>query len=355
MISIIACIAYPVMTLLLFFVPDVSSGSHIVEEVLQLEGRVPNLFIAVRPFLVFFAKLLLPLPPTITISVLSGIMYIASIILSYYITKLLYGEKTAYIYPMLWLPNAYLMLFAFAPNADVPGLFGALLVMYLVIRHIYKSGKSDHATVYVMLLGFLSGALTLIRENVVSAILGAFFLLVTKEKWTKSIIYLVSALIIPSIWQLYVIFVHNISYLTFVDISVNNAIQYGYHPFKIIRYFIYGLGPLPLFCLLMGLLSDRDRTRQIVNHFFLIPAIALALGWPGIFEPRVALIALHALIPTASYGFLVLSNALTNHVVYGKRLGKLLLIAIYLVHVTFNIWMAYTNNKQHFSPLWRFF
>jgi hypothetical protein len=145
------------MTLLLFFVPDVSSGSHIVEEVLQLEGRVPNLFIAVRPFLVFFAKLLLPLPPTITISVLSGIMYIASIILSHYITKLLYGEKTAYIYPMLWLPNAYLMLFAFAPNADVPGLFGALLVMYLVIRYIYKSGKSGHSTVYVMLLGFLSG------------------------------------------------------------------------------------------------------------------------------------------------------------------------------------------------------
>lgn len=69
------------MTLLLFFVPDVSSGSHIVEEVLQLEGRVPNLFIAVRPSLVFFAKLLLPLPPTITISVLSGIMYIVSIIL----------------------------------------------------------------------------------------------------------------------------------------------------------------------------------------------------------------------------------------------------------------------------------
>jgi hypothetical protein len=89
------------MTLLLFFVPDVSSGSHIVEEVLQLEGRVTNLFIAVRPFLVFFAKLLLPLPPTITISVLSGIMYIASIILSYYITKLLYGEKNC-----LYISNA---------------------------------------------------------------------------------------------------------------------------------------------------------------------------------------------------------------------------------------------------------
>jgi hypothetical protein len=104
----------------------------------------------------------------------------------------------------------------------------------------------------------------------------------------------------------------------------------------------------------MGLLYDRNRDRLIINHFFLIPALALALGWPAIFEPRVALIALHALIPPASYGLSVLSNTLTNHVVYGKRLGNLLLIVIYLLHIIFNTWMAYANNRQHFSPLWRF-
>jgi 4-amino-4-deoxy-L-arabinose transferase-like glycosyltransferase len=353
-ISLIVSITYPVTTLLLFFIPDVSRKSHIVEEVLQIEGRVPNLFTVVRPFLVFYGKLLLPLSPTITISMLSGFMYIASIILSYYITRLLYDEKTAYLFPLLWLPNAYLVLFAFAPNADVPGLFAALLVMYLIIRYIYKSGQSDYSTVYIVLLGFLSGILTFIRENVLTAILGAFFLLITKEKWRKTLLYFASALILPAIWHLYAMFVYNISYLTFVDISVNRAMQLGYHPFKIIRYFIYGVGPLPLFCLLMGLLYDRNRDRLIINHFFLIPALALALGWPAIFEPRVALIALHALIPPASYGLSVLSNTLTNHVVYGKRLGNLLLIVIYLLHIIFNTWMAYANNRQHFSPLWRF-
>jgi hypothetical protein len=40
----------------------------------------------------------------------------------------MYDERTAYYFPLLWLPNAYLILNAFAPNADVPAIFAGLTI-----------------------------------------------------------------------------------------------------------------------------------------------------------------------------------------------------------------------------------
>ena len=254
---------------------------------------------------------------------------------------------------MLWLPNAYLMLNAFAPNADVPAIFAGLLIMWSILKIISQKRNDHMSMVSVILLGLLGGLLGLIRENVLTAVFGAFILLLFSDR-LKSVIYLSIALSPSAIWQIYAHTAYGVSLLTQIQTGINLAVEYEYTPMKMARYFIYGVGPLTIFSLLLGLLYDHDRGRQRFIHFFLVPALALAFGWPAIFEPRLALIAFHAIIPPASYGFSILSNSLTNHVLYGKRVGTLILAAIYSLNLLFNVWMAYTNNKNSFSPVWRF-
>jgi hypothetical protein len=234
----------------------------------------------------------------------------------------------------------------------VPALFAGLIIWLLTLRLLQK-GNNNTQNVEIVLFGLLSGLLGLIRENVLIAVFGAFLALFKVNRF-KGVVYVATASILPTFWQLYANMVFGVSLLTQIFTGVSIATAYGYSPVKVIRYFVLGVGPLALFSLLLGLLFDKDRNRQILIHCFLLPAVGLALGWPAIFEPRVALIAFHALIPPSSHGLVILMDSFKNHVLYGKKVGTLIVAAIYILNLLFNLWMAYTNNKPGFSPLWRF-
>jgi uncharacterized membrane protein len=255
----------------------------------------------------------------------------------------MYNKRTAYYFPLLWLPNAYLILNAFAPNADVPAIFAGLTIWLETLRLLQKR-NNNRQNMELVLFGLLSGLLGLIRENVLVAVIGAFLALF-KENRFKGIVYVATALILPTFWQLYASMVFGMSLLTQIYTGVSIATAYEYTPVKVIRYFVLGVGPLALFSLLLGLLYDNDRNRQILIHCFLLPAVGLALGWPAIFEPRVALIAFHALIPPSSHGLVILMDSLKNHVLYGKRMGILIFITIYILNL-FSIygWLTLTIN-----------
>jgi hypothetical protein len=341
--------------LFLFFLPDLYANTDLSLAVqATVEGKYQNLLLGVRPLLIFIATLF-PLPYSLVLSIISGFFYVFSIFVGYFLVKRMYDERTAYYFPLLWLPNAYLILNAFAPNADVPAIFAGLTIWLVTLRLLKKEiiTSNNKQNVELVLFGLLSGLLGLIRENVFAAVLGAFLALF-KENRLKGIIYVATALILPTFWQLYANLVFGVSLLTQIYTGVSIATAYEYTPVKVIRYFILGVGPLALFSLLLGLLYDNDRNRQILIHCFLLPALGLALGWPAIFEPRVALIAFHALIPPSSHGLVILIDSLKNHVLYGKRVGTLIVVTIYILNLFFNLWMAYTNNKFGFSPLWRF-
>jgi hypothetical protein len=207
--------------------------------------------------------------------------------------------------------------------------------------------------VELVLFGLLSGLLGLIRENVLAAVFGAFLALF-KENRSIGIIYIATALILPTFWQLYANLFFGMSLLTQIYTGVSIATTYEYNPVKIIRYFVFGVGPLPLFSLLLGLLYDNDKNRQILIHCFLLPAVGLALGWPATFEPRVALIAFHALIPPSSHGLVILIDSLKKSCVVREKDGYAYNCDNLHTKLVFNLWMAFTNNKSSFSPLWRF-
>jgi hypothetical protein len=341
--------------LFLFFLPDLYANTDLSLAVQAIvEGKHQNLLLGVRPLLIFIATLF-PLPYSLVLSIISGFFYVFSIFVGYFLVKRMYDERTAYYFPLLRLPNAYLILNAFAPNADVPAIFAGLTIWLVTLRLLQKR-NNNRQNVELVLFGLLSGLLGLIRENVLAAVFGAFLALF-KENRFKGIIYVTTALILPTFWQLYANYantVFGVSLLTQIYTGVSIATTYEYSPVKVIRYFVLGVGPLALFSLLLGLLCDSDRNRQILIHCFLLPAVGLALGWPALFEPRVALIAFHALIPPSSHGLVILMDSLKNHVLYGKRMATLIIAAIYILNLFFNLWMAYTNNKSSFSPLWRF-
>jgi hypothetical protein len=113
----------------------------------------------------------------------------------------MYNERTAYYFPLLWLPNAYFILNAFAPNADVPAIFVGLTIWLVTLRLLQK-GNNKRQNAELVLFGLLSGFLGLIKENVLAAVFGAFLALF-KENRSKGIIYIATALILPTFWQLY--------------------------------------------------------------------------------------------------------------------------------------------------------
>ena len=114
---------------------------------------------------------------------------------------------------MLWLPNAYLKLNAFAPNADVPAIFAGLLIMWSILKIISQKRNDHMSMVSVILLGLLGGLLGLIRENVLTAVFGAFILLLFSDR-LKSVIYLSIALSPSAIWQIYAHTAYGVSLLT---------------------------------------------------------------------------------------------------------------------------------------------
>jgi hypothetical protein len=351
-VSLVLINGYFILVLFLFFLPDLYANTDLSLAVQAIvEGRHQNLLLGVRPLLIFIATLF-PFPYSVVLSIVSGFFYVFSILIGFFLVKRIYDERTAYHFPLLWLPNAYLILNAFSPNADVPALFAGLIIWLLTLRLLQK-GNNNTQNVEIVLFGLLSGLLGLIRENVLIAVFGAFLTLFKVNRF-KGVVYVATASILPTFWQLYANMVFGVSLLTQIFTGVSIATAYEYSPVKVIRYFVLGVGPLALFSLLLGLLFDKDRNRQILIHCFLLPAVGLALGWPAIFEPRVALIAFHALIPPSSHGLVILIDSFKNHVLYGKRVGTLIVAAIYILNLFFNLWMAYTNNKSGFSPLWRF-
>jgi len=70
-----------------------------------------------------------------------------------------------------------------------------------------------------------------------------------KENRFKGIIYVATALILLTFWQLYAKLVFGMSLLTQIYTGVSIATAYGYGPIKVIRYLILGVGPLALFSL----------------------------------------------------------------------------------------------------------
>jgi hypothetical protein len=66
---------------------------------------------------------------------------------------------------ILWLPNTYLILNAFAPNADVTAIFAELTIWLVTLRLLQKRNNNKQ-NVELVLFGLLSGLLGLISANV---------------------------------------------------------------------------------------------------------------------------------------------------------------------------------------------
>jgi hypothetical protein len=120
-------------------------------------------------------------------------------------------------------------------------------------------------------------------------------------------------------------------------------------------YLLDGLSPVLIVAVIIGLVLEEQEERFKILHVFGVPSLILSIGWPAIYEPRIAIIALPGLIHVGGYGLRKILESLSNKPIYRVRNGLLALLLILLIYTSGNFLLAYVNNGYMISPIWRFY
>ena len=307
----------------------------------------------VRPILLILAYIL-PQDALQSLSILSLFSYLASVYLSYKFTKEVYDENSALLASYLLATNFAVILVSSAPMADIPSLASNLALLYIFFSKLRNTTKSRKAW---LIYGLLTSLLILVRENVLTSVIAICIVLYYRKTYRQLMIYLSSVFIVLVGWQLFTTIQFNMNYLTQLSTGLLLSVKYSgvsYNPIKVISYLMIGLTPLLIILALIGILLDEDEERFKMSHFLALPSLLLAILWPAIYEPRVAIIALPGIIHLCGYGLNNLIIQLSKKPFYRNCGSYLLLIILLTLNLMSNLFLAYINNGFKISPIWRF-
>lgn len=316
-------------------------------------GDFNVMLFAVRPILLLLAYIS-PWNPLPFLSLISLVSYLVSVYLSYRFARELYDKSSALLTSSLLASNFVVILLSSAPMADLPSLASALAIQFLVLR-----GLKSHVVNELSWLkyGLLSGFLILVRENVMMSVAAMCLLLLHKKLYKPLLAYTISALIVVACWQTFVSEVLRMSYLTQLSTGISLSMKYSgipYNPLKVLGYLIDGFTPILIVLAFLGILLDGDKERFRLIHIIGLPPLMLAILWPAIYEPRLAVIAFPGIIHICGYGLSKLMERLSEKPIYGIC-GKNALITLFLAaNLCINLFLAYVNNNYEFSAIWRF-
>jgi|GEM_PF-3273710 len=312
-----------------------------------------TMLFTVRPILLILAYIL-PQDPIQSLSILSLLSYLASVYLSYKFTKELYDEKSALLASYLLTTNFAVILASSAPMADCPSIASNLTLLYLYfskLRDVTESRKMW------LIYGLLTSLLILVRENVLTSVIAICIILSYRKVYRQLVIYLFSIFTVVTVWQLFTTIQFNMNYLTQLSTGLSLSMKYSgvfYNPIKVVGYLIVGLTPVLIILALVGILLDENEERFKIVHFLALPSLLLAILWPAIYEPRVAIIALPGIIYLCGYGLNKLIIQLSKKPFYKIGGGSLLLVLLLTLNLLGNLFLAYINNGSKISPIWRF-
>jgi len=341
------------LTVLLFFRCDKYVMTDLLRAAVRVKaGDFNHLLFAVRPAILIVAYVL-PIKPEVSLPLISMVFYVASIFLAFYFTKSLYDDISAVLAAALLAANFPVILNSSAPNADMAGLAAALLIQCLALRLLRQ--KSTNNWIF---MGLLSGSLVLIRETVLMAVIAVCLLLIYKRMRRAFLFYSVAAFLIIIAWQTYASLTFRMNYLTQFFTGLSLSTKYSgviYNPLKVVGYLLDGLSPVLIVAAVIGLVLEEQEERFKILHVFGVPSLILSIGWPAIYEPRIAIIALPGLIHVGGYGLRKILESLSNKPIYGVRNGLPALLLILLIYTSGNFLLAYVNNGYMISPIWRFY
>jgi len=352
-IVIIFTTASILISVILFFSAEKYSESDLISAALSVkEGNFNIMLFAVRPILLLLTYVS-PLDPLLFLSLASLISYLISVYLSYRFARELYDKLSALLASSLLASNFAVMLLSSAPMADLPGLASALAIQYIVFKGLKRHLDNEFSW---LKYGLISGLLVLVRENVMASVAAMCLLLLYKKLYKPLLTYGISTFIVIACWQIFTSEVFHMNYLTQFSTGVLLSTKYSgmiYNPSKVIGYLIKGLTPLLMILAFLGIIFDDDRERFKLIHIIGLPSFMLAILWPAIYEPRVAVIALPGMIHVCGYGLSMLIGKLSDKPIYRLCGRSGLLSLILATNICVNLFLAYINNSYSFSMIWR--
>lgn len=339
------------LSITLFFSVKKYSESDLIQAALRVRrGDFNIMLFAVRPILLL--AYISPWNPLPFFSLISLVSYLISVYLSYKFARELYDKWSAFLASSLLASNFAMILLSSAPMADLPGLASALAIQVMVFRGLKKHSNNR---ILWLKYGLLSGFMTLVRENVTMSVVAMCLLLLYKRLYKTLIAYTLSAFIVVACWQMFTSEVFYMSYLTQLLTGISLSVKYSgepYNPFKVIGYLVNGLTPMLIILAFLGILFDNDEERFKMIHLIGLPPLMLAILWPAIYEPRVAIIAFPGIIHICGHGLRELIIKLSEKPIY-RVCREHMLIALFLsTNLCINLFLAYLNNNYSFSAIW---
>lgn len=339
------------ITIVLFFDPYPYRSSDLMECILSLRrGDFQHLFIAVRPILPFIG-LITPISSALTITIINIISYIASYLICFHYVHMLFQNTKVAFYSAYFTTFVFpLILTSSARMSDVLSYFVSLCILVLFVKKVYLNyPNADGGWIY---FGLFSGLVTLIRENVWASILAICTYLLSINKVRILLIYLSTAIIIPGLWNIFTTINYKLNYLAAISTAISLSMKYSgvvYNPLKVLGYLLDGLTPFLLIFILLWIINEVDEKRFKFLNIISIPFLSGAILWPGLYEPRIAIVVLPAVAPLIGYGANELISRASYQPIYRKLGKKGLEIVILTSYLLFNVLLAYLNNGSKFS------
>ncbi|MEN2974601.1 MAG: hypothetical protein ABDH32_03365, partial [Candidatus Caldarchaeales archaeon] len=114
------------------------------------------------------------------------------------------------------------------------------------------------------------------------------------------------------------------NYLTALSTTTSLSVKYSgviYNPLKVLGYLLDGLTPFLLIFTLLWIVNEVDKERFKFLHLISIPFFFAAILWPGLYEPRLAIVVLPAVAPLVGYGANELIIKISSQPIY-QKLGR---------------------------------
>lgn len=331
--------------------------------VLGETSRVSVDTLSVRPLIPFLAALpskYLGFP--IGYGLVNTLLLVGSAFLMYGVTYSLTRSKNAATFSSVLLVTTLPTLLYFSSvMTETGGLFFQLFPIYLYLQFRNQEDKSNSflnlkRRVFVYSAYVLAGVGLLAREvTYLSAI--SLLLLALVDKRVKYAFTCLLAMVAPFLlYQIYVFITYG---HVFVKTVIGSGFQYVeakslqhkiWDPEEIAKAFLLGHYPLTSIFLLVGLLLDEDRPRNLRYFAILLPAVLGFLAWP-FRDLRIASAMFYATLPIAGLGMSYFVKYLTRKPLLNK-LGerKITVILILLQVLLANLYTLRTFGK--FSVPW---
>ena len=309
-----------------------------------------NLLLAVRPVLPALASIT-PIKPSVLLPSVSLASWWLSAWLCYKYASTFYSGPSPIYAVFLTLLSFPVILAGGAPMADVPALAAGLAVLLLVVPRVLRGEVRVKGLIPI---GLASGALVLVRENVAASLLAVALVLLLKSKFKEAAAYLLCGSVAPILWTSFSATQLGLTYLSNIQTGVQISLAYSglyYNPLRVVKYLLVGLGPLALPSIFAWLITGGKAEEFKLLHALALPHVLLAALWPGMYEPRLAIIAMPGVAPIVGEGFMLLLFKFSQLPIYG-RLGLSALerglLALYFIY---NLALAYLNNSLRISGI----